>query len=92
MEGDGMLNDLKVGFMKKLRSKSTSLTDFITKNGALKIINVEICRTPVEKKWQDTIKLLNRKGMKDFTKKYKYDTFFHLYAILIFDNGERYLI
>lgn len=77
-------------FTKPLKGRPKNLTKFLKKNPNIKIVELRICRQPVEKYISYFMNLLTKGKYERVKEEYNYDNIYHLFIILIFDNGQAY--
>jgi len=90
--GSGIGSYFKEKHLQKLKSRPRKVDKFMQTQGKQRIKKIEICRTPVSSKIQSMLKLFSGKDIDAIKKQYDYDDLFHLYMIMHFANGQRYLI
>ena len=77
---------------KKLGSRPKIINDFMKSRGNQRIIEIQVCRTPVEKYLKKIINFLTFGKLEKTEKKLNYDDIFHLFLKFRLENGESYSI
>lgn len=72
---------------RMLNKRPKILNNYLNMYGNIKIITIIICRKPVSKIYQQILNIVSMGEFNKNKKKYLYDNVFHLYIIMIFDNG-----
>lgn len=88
--GSGLFSYLKRKHINKLKSRPNNINDFMNEKGDMKIVEMSVYRTPINKNIKFIMNLLSKNKLKEVQKKYKYDNIFHLYAVITLENGEKY--
>ena len=84
-QGDGIIDDF-------LNTRPRKVNNFMSKYARMKIINISICRVPLNSKIKFILNLFTNGKVNEIKKRYNYDEIFHLYLLFTLENGERYLI
>ena len=71
-----------------LNKRPKILNTFLTKYGNIKIKSLIISRKPVAKIYQQILNIITLGEYNKNKKKYFYDDVYHLYMIIIFENGQ----
>ena len=73
---------------KALTKKPKQIDDMLKKYGEQKIVEIYICRKPVEKYVKTLLNVVSMGKFNSEMKKYNYDDIYHLFCIMKLSNGE----
>ena len=82
--GTGAVKDF---VLQKLRSRPPILNAIMKNNK--KVVKIEVCRKPITKTYRKFLKFVTGGDSEKTTRKYSYDDIYHLFMILIFEDGSR---
>ena len=88
--GDWMKNAYNVitNPSKSLTKKPRQIDDMMKKYGEQKVVEIFICRKPVEKYVKTLLNVVSMGKFNTEMKKYSYDDIYHLFCIMKLSNGE----
>lgn len=75
---------------KPLRDRPKSLNKFLKKNPDVKVSEIRICRKPVRKEISFLLNIISKGKVEKVKKKYNYDDIYHLYSILVLEDGRKF--
>jgi len=89
----GSAKDRVEQFVKGARENAPpSIRKWLEQNGDKKIIDITICRTPVQSYVTKSLNYLSFGRFEEIKKNLKYSDMFHLYMFIKLDNGKTYRI
>jgi len=74
-----------------LKHRPSKFQKFLDKHKNMNVVKLEVCRTPLTSYLRKSIDFITFNGLKRAEEKHGYDSIFHLYTILTFENGKRYI-
>ena len=75
-----------------LSSRPKELKNFMKLKGKMKMKKFEICKAPINEVYGKITNFLSGGKLAESQKKFNYDSIFHLYLIITFENGEKFSV
>lgn len=91
--GDGFsISDLIESFKGIRKGPSPKVRDFLKEKGNLTIVKMYVCRTPIYSAIEYVMNLITLGEFQRNKAKLNYDKLFHLFIVVLLQNGEHYRI